>query len=89
MSAYRSECMHGPVHVFKLVILLQITDRSLCVYCENPNWGTAEPENPAPEIPLFVNLPKSSRNKVTHPPMHDSDFGALNSLVTVGWQHNL
>ena len=51
-------------HVFESVILPHITDRSLRVYYENLDWGTAEPKELARPFSLLVKLPKTGRNKV-------------------------
>ena len=61
-------------HVFESIIMLHITDWSLCVYCENLDWGIAEPHELACAFSLLVELPKSGRSKVFHRRMRDFDF---------------
>ena len=71
-------------HVFESIILPHISDRSTHVYYKNLDWGTAEPEEPAHAFSLLVKLPKSSRNKVFHRHMRDSDFETLPRQLSAG-----
>ena len=66
-------------HVFESIILPHITDHAIPVYYENLNWGAAKLEELAWTFSLLVELPKSSRNKVFHHRMRDSDFRTLPS----------
>ena len=87
VSTFHHSCYHM-AYVFDSIILPHITDRCIRVYYENLKWGTAEPEELARAFSLLVKLPKSSRNKVFHRRMRDSDFEAL-PPATVGWRHYL
>ena len=71
-------------HVFEMLALPHITDRSTRAYYKNLDWGTAEPEEPAHAFSLLVKLPKSSRNKVFHRHMRDSDFETLPRQLSAG-----
>ena len=64
-------------HVFELIILPHITDRSTRVYYVNLNWGAADPEELAWAFSLLVKLPKSRRNGVFHHCMRESHFKTL------------
>ena len=71
-------------HVFESIILPHITGRTIRVYYENVDWGAAEPEELARAFSLLVKLPKSSRNKVFHRRMLDSDFETLPRQLSAG-----
>ena len=73
-------------HVFESIVPLHINNRATRVYYENLGWGAAEPDELVRAFSLLVNLPKSSRNKVFHRQMRDSDF---ETLATFGWRHDL
>ena len=71
-------------HVFESIILPHITDRATRVYFENLDWGAAEPKELGQAFSLLVKLPKSSRNKVFHHRMRDSDFETLPRQLSAG-----
>ena len=71
-------------HVFESIILPHITDRSLRVYYENLDWGDAKLEELDRAFSLLAKLPKSSRNKVFHRRMCDSDFETLPRQLSAG-----
>ena len=76
VSTLHHSCYHM-AHVLESIVLPHITDRSLRVYYENLDWGLAEPEELARAFSLLVELPKSSKYKVFHRRMRDSDFETL------------
>ena len=71
-------------HVFESIILPHITNRSLCVYYENLDWGIAEPEELVRAFSLLVKLPKSSKTSVFHRCIRDPDFQTLPRQLSAG-----
>ena len=83
VSTFHHDC-YQMGHVFEMTILQHITDRSLRVYYENLDWGDAKLEELDRAFSLLAKLPKSSRNKVFHRRMCDSDFETLPRQLSAG-----
>ena len=69
-------------HVFEVMILPHITDRSLRVYYKNLDWGTAKELIHA--FSLLVKIPNSGKNMVFRCRMRDSDFETLPRQLSAG-----
>ena len=64
-------------HVFEMLVLPHISDRSTRVYYENLDWGTTEPEDLARVFSLLVKMRKSSKTKMFHRRLRCSDSETL------------
>ena len=71
-------------HVFEMLVLPHISDRSTRVCYENLDWGTTELEELARAFSLLVKMRKSSKSKIFHRRLRCSDFETLPWQLSAG-----